>query len=185
LHSPALLAQCNFRIECELPNANMHNFEGLLFVDDEQGLALTKDQVMLRGSSLQNTGRAFGVCIGAGRQTKLFLNSSDPPYKRTHVEQEMNRQMYVVFVLLGVLCTLGASISGTKLRDLGSLETYLQYAASKLTSSAIATQAISDFFNFAVLYAYMVPISLYVSLELVKLVQVWHLVLYSFLCFMF
>ncbi len=47
-----------------------------------------------------------------------------------------------------------------------------RYTAASLTSSSIGVQAIKDFFNFAVLYAYMVPISLYVSLELVKLVQV-------------
>ena len=90
--SAAQLGALRARIECELPNANMHNFEGVLYVDgvasasasaSASGLALTKDQVMLRGSSLQNTEFVFGICIGAGKQTKLFLNSNEPPYKRT------------------------------------------------------------------------------------------------------
>jgi phospholipid-transporting ATPase len=117
LSTPALLGAARHRIECELPNANMHNFEGVLYLGGAHsnfnadsdanssasasgsdggggsGLALTKDQILLRGSSLQNTGIVFGVCIGAGAQTKLFLNSNEPPYKRSQVEQIMNQQV--------------------------------------------------------------------------------------------
>jgi hypothetical protein len=45
-------------IECELPNPNMHNFEGV-YVDDGQTLPLTKDQILLRVRCASVTSLSF------------------------------------------------------------------------------------------------------------------------------
>ena len=76
-------------LRCEPPNNVLSKFEGTLKVDDTT-LALTNDQVLLRGCVLRNTRYCYGLVIFAGKDTKLMKNSGKASFKRTHTDRLLN-----------------------------------------------------------------------------------------------
>ena len=161
-------------VECELPNSNMHNFEGIFFSDSQsEGTPLTKDNVLLRGASLQNTAHVYGLCIYAGHETKLFLNSNEPAIKRSNVDRTVNFLMYTIFLMLFNVCLITGLGSGLWERfNATNTYTYLRYNQDDINLAAAIT-GIENFFAYSVLFSLMVPISLYVSIELVKVFQAY------------
>lgn len=147
------------RVECEGPCANMHDFEGVYYADkDSSGTPLTKDNLLLRGSSLENTAHVYGLCIYTGHQTKLMMNLSPPAWKRTNVEKTLDSQIIAVFILLfatGCYSGLWTNSNGV------STFLYLQYSPIDLYQQAYIL-GIENFFAYAVLYSLIIPISLYV-----------------------
>jgi magnesium-transporting ATPase (P-type) len=55
--------------------------------------------VLLRGTVLRNTKWAIGIVMYTGLDSKIVMNSGDPPSKRSKVERQMNPQVYVARVL--------------------------------------------------------------------------------------
>ena len=159
-------------IECEFPNPNMHNFEGVFHSSENpNGIPLGKENLLLRGAALQNTAFVYGLCLYTGRETKLFLNSNEPAFKQTNVDSIVNYLMYTIFVMLFLVClTCGIGAGLWQQFNAGSTYYYLRFDQSSISSEA-ATMGIESFFTYSVLFSLMVPISLYVSIELVKVFQ--------------
>jgi len=51
--------------------------------------------VLLRGTVLRNTSWIIGIVLYTGSDTKIVMNSGDPPSKRSRVERQMNPQVCV------------------------------------------------------------------------------------------
>jgi magnesium-transporting ATPase (P-type) len=67
-------------VECENPNPKLDNFLGRLTslettASASETCSLTHDNLLLCGTQLRNTREVFGVCVYAGQQTKMMLNS--------------------------------------------------------------------------------------------------------------
>ena len=61
-------------VECDPPNKHLYEFRGTLKVGD-QLVAVTPDQILLRGAKLKNCNWIFGCVIYSGHETKLMMNS--------------------------------------------------------------------------------------------------------------
>jgi phospholipid-transporting ATPase len=106
------LKEFNGTIECELPNQKLYEFTGNLAVEgDDSKLPIGPDQILLRGSLLQNTNWIYGVVIYTGHDSKIMMNSSTPPFKRSMVEKTTNTQILLLFVSLLVICFFSAVCS--------------------------------------------------------------------------
>eukprot|EP00736_Rhodelphis_marinus_P009053 Rmarinus@m.19911 len=164
-------------IECEHPNNRLYKFDGSLELhgtgaepDPERGagghkLALGPDQLLLRGSKLRNTQFIYGVVVFTGRDTKLLQNSSAAPAKRSNVEKVMNSQIMTIFGILFVLCVFAASMGAGWRAENKDEHWYLSL------DDVPSYEAVFRFFTFLINFSAIVPISLYVSMELVKLAQ--------------
>jgi phospholipid-translocating ATPase len=66
----------NFLAECvsENPTAELYSYTGKMTVR-ESNIALTANQLLLKGSKLKNTEWAVGFVIFTGDDTKLMMNS--------------------------------------------------------------------------------------------------------------
>eukprot|EP01006_Ploeotia_vitrea_P037446 TRINITY_DN66130_c1_g13_i1.p1 TRINITY_DN66130_c1_g13~~TRINITY_DN66130_c1_g13_i1.p1 ORF type:complete len:1244 (+),score=678.78 TRINITY_DN66130_c1_g13_i1:33-3764(+) len=166
------LSELRRQISVEQPNANMHSLEGVWGADlepDDQ-VPLSIEQILLRGAKLSDTDWAIGVVIYTGTDTKIVRNASDPPHKRSKMEHTMNKQMYMIFIIQFIMCLVCAIISGLWLRENAPTHWYLE-RQDDAAHGEVAKIAIRNFFAYYVLYSVMVPISLYVSMELVKVSQ--------------
>uniref|UniRef100_A0AAQ4P165 Phospholipid-transporting ATPase n=1 Tax=Gasterosteus aculeatus aculeatus TaxID=481459 RepID=A0AAQ4P165_GASAC len=129
---------------------------------------LGQESLLLRGARLKNTKEIFGVAIYTGMESKMALNYKCKSQKRSAVEKSMNT---FLIIYLGIL--LFEAILSTILKYAWQAENkwdepfYNQKTEQERNSSPIL-KFISDFLAFLVLYNFIIPISLYVTVEMQK-----------------
>lgn len=97
-------------IKCELPNNSLYTFDATLMMDGVE-YPLSPDQLLLRGAQLRNTRWVYGVVVFTGHETKLLMNATKTPVKRTKIELMVNSQMLILFfalLIMSVICATGS-----------------------------------------------------------------------------
>ncbi|XP_018306223.1 probable phospholipid-transporting ATPase IF [Mycetomoellerius zeteki] len=152
-------------ITCQEPLANLYTFHGKLEINDGNETTsthLTIEHLLLRGSRLKDTEYVIGCAVYTGQDTKLSLNSKIVSNKFSTAEKSINKYLivYVVILLTEVLiCTLLKLYVET-------LQVWESYLGPLPTTNFLTL--ITDILSFLVLFNYIVPISLYVTVELQK-----------------
>eukprot|EP00762_Andalucia_godoyi_P000403 ANDGO_03252.mRNA.1 Phospholipid-transporting ATPase 3 len=163
LRTPAEFAQLRSSVICEKPNNSLYTFDGKIVIEGfDQPFSVSVRNILLRGCTLRNTDWICGLAIFTGHDTKLMQNSNDPPSKRSQVERKMNRMIFILFGILTFFCIMCAFANGMFADFVVPKMFYLTGGMS------VAGGAAFSVLSFLVLYNIMIPISLYVSLELVK-----------------
>ncbi|KAH6793231.1 ATPase E1-E2 type family protein / haloacid dehalogenase-like hydrolase family protein [Perilla frutescens var. hirtella] len=159
-------------IKCEDPNPSLYTFVGKMEYDHKV-YPIDPNQILLRDSKLRNTAYVYGVVIFTGHDSKVMQNSTKSPSKRSTIEKQMDKIIYILFSLL-VGISLVSSI-GFTLKTKFDLPNwwYLQVPdRDHLYDPDHPLQ--SGFYHLVtalMLYGYLIPISLYVSIEVVKVLQ--------------
>jgi phospholipid-transporting ATPase len=169
LVSPTDLSRLDGKLRSEQPNSSLYTYEATLGMSTggrEKELPLNPDQLLLRGATLRNTPWIHGVVIFTGHETKLMRNATSTPIKRTAVEKTLN---YLIIVLVAILLGLSVISSIGDLITRSTAATKLQYLDIADTNKV--GQFFSDLLTYWVLYSNLVPISLFVTVELVKYYQ--------------
>lgn len=173
LVSSSDLGRLGGKIKSEQPNSSLYTYEAAMTMQagaGEKELALNPEQLLLRGATLRNTPWIHGIVVFTGHETKLMRNANAAPIKRTKVEKQMNLlvlMLVATLLILSVVCTVGDLIMrGVKGKA-------LDYLGLTTLSSAglVAKQFAQDMVTYWVLFSALVPISLFVTVELVKY---WH-----------
>lgn len=154
-------------IECESPTLNLNKFDGRITFD-QNTYPLTIDQLLIRGTTLMNTKHLYGVVIYTGHETKYMLNTMATPSKRSKLEKSMNKILIFVLIVEALLC-LGSALAGFGFEKVNGIDS-LYYLGLKENQYGVRT--VSRFFTFVVLYSTIVPISLYVTMEIVRVFQI-------------
>lgn len=160
------LARLRGKIESEQPNSSLYTYEGTLEIEGNPKVALAPDQLLLRGTSLRNTPWIHGIVIFTGHETKLMRNATATPIKRTAVEHMINLQiifLFTILIVMAVLSSLGNVIKAHQWRD---KMWYLE-----LGSTSIASTFFLDLLTYWILFSNLVPISLFVTVEIIKFYQ--------------
>ncbi|CAN0870411.1 Putative phospholipid-transporting ATPase 9 [Linum grandiflorum] len=163
-------------IKCEDPNANLYTFVGSLEHGDEQ-YPLGPQQLLLRDSKLRNTEYIYGAVVFTGHDTKVMQNATSPPSKRSRIEKKMDRIIYFLFCVVFLMGLVGSIYFGISTKDDlkgGRMKRwYLRPDDSVVffDSKRAVTAAMFHFLTAIMLYGYFIPISLYVSIEIVKVLQ--------------
>ena len=166
LVSPSELSRLSGRVRSEQPNSSLYTYEATLTMSaggGEKELPLAPDQLLLRGATLRNTPWIHGIVVFTGHETKLMRNATATPIKRTQVERMVNIQILTLVSILIALSII-SSVGDLIVRATASQKlAYLYYE-----DSSGAQQFFSDIFTYWVLYSNLVPISLFVTIEVVK-----------------
>lgn len=150
-------------VKCEHPNNRLYNFDGAITFNN-QTYPLTVKQILLRGAMLRNTKWVYAAAINTGSDTKLVRNSSASPLKRSNVERVTNKQVLLIFGFQLFLCSFCAIANRIWVRDNQDMW-YLSW------SRPPAAEAGWAWITFLILYNNLIPISLYVTVEVVKVIQ--------------
>ncbi|XP_057891085.1 phospholipid-transporting ATPase VB [Melospiza georgiana] len=159
-------------IICEMPNNDLNKFKGYMEQPNHEQVGLNIENLLLRGCTIRNTETAVGIVIYAGHETKAMLNNSGARYKRSRIEQRMNRDIFSCVGLLIVMCLVGAIGHGIWT---GKFSEHPPYDVPDWNGNFVAP-VLAGFYMFLamiILLQILIPISLYMSIELVKLGQVF------------
>jgi magnesium-transporting ATPase (P-type) len=164
---------------CDTPNSELYEFRGTLNLPDgtkygDEVIALTENQLLLKGSILRNTEWVVGIVVYSGTDTKLMQNQGKSRFKQSRIELENNNTVALMLMFLIVSCFL---LSGCALlwnvsysRD----ASYLSQDVNGIGSSGSGLVFFgSTFLTTVCLNSTFIPISLLVAIEFVKIVQSW------------
>ncbi|KAJ7414477.1 putative phospholipid-transporting ATPase IA [Willisornis vidua] len=161
------LMRLSGRIECESPNRHLYDFVGNIRLDGHGTVPLGSDQILLRGAQLRNTQWVHGIVVYTGHDTKLMQNSTSPPLKMSNVERITNIQILILFCILiamSLICSIGSAIWNR--RHTGR-DWYLDLNYGGASNFGL------NFLTFIILFNNLIPISLLVTLEVVKFIQAY------------
>ncbi|KAI0645334.1 phospholipid-translocating P-type ATPase [Trametes meyenii] len=172
LTSPHLVTSLHGTLRSEHPNNSLYTYEGTVELVSSGGVPkqvpLGPDQLLLRGAQIRNTPWAYGLVVFTGHETKLMRNATAAPIKRTAVERQVN--VHIVFLFIFLLALSIGSTIGSSIRSwfFSSKQWYLLEQAS---ITGRAKEFIEDILTFIILYNNLIPISLIVTMEVVKFQQ--------------
>ncbi|KAH9161510.1 phospholipid-translocating P-type ATPase, partial [Lactarius sanguifluus] len=156
-----------FVLDSEPPHPNLYLYNGVFrFRDQVSGQSKTEpvtiNEMLLRGCSIRNTAWVVGLVVFTGKDTKIMLNGGETPSKRSKIEKETNFNVIVNFVVLISMCTVTAVVNG--IYDARTGTSAAVFEAGSHPSSSNVVNALVNICN-------IVPISLYISIEVVKTIQ--------------
>ncbi|CAN6448428.1 unnamed protein product [Victoria cruziana] len=167
-------------IRCENPNRGIYGFQAYVEIDGKRS-SLGPSNVALRGCELKNTAWAVGVAVYTGKETKAMLNSSGAPSKRSRLEAQMNREIVVLSFFLIALCTIITTMFGVWIvrheDELNTAPFFRKQVFSKNDDNykyhGKIREILFTFMMSVIMFQIMIPISLYISMEVVRLGQVY------------
>lgn len=95
-------------------------------------LSLGPNHLLLRGAMLRNTSWVCSVVIYTGHETKLMMNQTSAPLKRSTVDKIVNTQIIMLFLLLCSLCLLSSFCNIIWTNRKGQKDWYLQLDGKSL-----------------------------------------------------
>uniref|UniRef100_A0A7M4EXE3 Phospholipid-transporting ATPase n=1 Tax=Crocodylus porosus TaxID=8502 RepID=A0A7M4EXE3_CROPO len=161
-------------IECEKPNNDLTRFRAYIIHTNGNRDGLYKENLLLRGCTIRNTEEVTGIVIYAGHETKALLNNSGPRYKRSKLERQMNIDVLWCVLILIVMCLFSAIGHGLWVWQFSEKKKPVfdvpgpdgNYLSPVLASVYL-------FLTMIIVFQVLIPISLYVSIEIVKICQVY------------
>lgn len=167
------ITRTKFSIESEGPHANLYSYQGnLKWVDretgDENNEPVNINNLLLRGCTLRNTKWAMGIVVFTGPDTKIMLNAGVTPTKKSRISRDLNVSVFINFTLLFVLCFAAGIVNGVYYREENVSRNYFEFGT---IAGSPAANGVVSFWVAVILYQSVVPISLYISIEIIKTAQ--------------
>ncbi|KAI0037154.1 phospholipid-translocating P-type ATPase [Vararia minispora EC-137] len=165
-----------FVLDSEPPHANLYLYNGVLrYMDPSTGEAradgVTINEMLLRGCSLRNTAWVIGLVVFTGRDSKIMLNGGDTPSKRSKIERETNFNVIVNFAVLLTMCIITAIVFGVFDGETDTSAAFFEKGSDPTSSPAL--NSLVTFVSSLIAFQNIVPISLYISIEIVKTIQAY------------
>ncbi|CAG9569704.1 putative phospholipid transporting ATPase-like protein [Leishmania major strain Friedlin] len=159
------------------PTPDLSMWFGQLRLPSGEMVPLGIDQFIPRGCIIRNTEWVIGVVVYTGRHTKMLLNLRPKPHKVTNMTRRLNQMNMLFFafsqVLILLLCGLAIWSKRELLRKVPGAKTdhsawYIQWNLERYSDvSLFWWRYLTNF----VLVSYLIPLSLYVTLEFNKAMQ--------------
>eukprot|EP00606_Chrysophyceae_sp_TOSAG23-5_P000761 GSChrysophyteH2.ASY1.ANO1.1337.1 assembled CDS len=140
----------------EPPNKSIYTFIGSFHnkaSSNKNGLPLGPENVLLRSSLFSNTDWGYGIALYTGQETKIQMNNKRAEGKMSGIEKLANKAIILVFIAQCFLCTTTA------------------VSVYALGFDKILPKFVELWFVFFLLFNNFIPISLYVTIELINVGQ--------------
>ncbi|KAB1267561.1 putative phospholipid-transporting ATPase IH, partial [Camelus dromedarius] len=165
-------AACTPPSSAQQPQPDLYRFVGRINVysdlNDPVVRPLGSENLLLRGATLKNTEKIFGVAVYTGMETKMALNYQSKSQKRSAVEKSMN-----VFLIVYLCILISKALINTVLKyvwqsDPFRDEPWYNQKTESERQRNLFLRAFTDFLAFMVLFNYIIPVSMYVTVEMQK-----------------
>ncbi|KAF5353971.1 hypothetical protein D9756_007010 [Leucocoprinus leucothites] len=170
------ILKSSFYLDSEPPHQNLYLYNGVirykgLETGEDKQEGVTINELLLRGCALRNTNWVIGLVVFTGSDTKIMLNGGETPSKRSKIEKETNFNVIVNFVLLTIMCLIAAIFNGLQDAKTGTSAQFYEIGSDPTSSYVL--NAIITFASCLIAFQNIVPISLYISIEIVKTIQAY------------
>jgi phospholipid-transporting ATPase len=184
------LSQLSGTVECKPPNEFIYEFDAKMKLDpslieqvengdnndinnnpSEDFIYIDRNSFLLRGCSLKQTEYVFGVVIYVGHNTKIMKNSPSARSKTSKIENIMNFQIMVIFLFQISMSLMGAIFYIIWYDNyFDQLSNYIFYHWNK-DQQNFFVMLLSRIGTWVLIFTNLVPISLLVTMEMVKYIQ--------------
>ncbi|KAG6329935.1 hypothetical protein ID866_9153, partial [Astraeus odoratus] len=176
LSSEEDIEKASFVLDSEPPHQNLYVYNAVLrYTDAATGEprreGVTINELLLRGCTVRNTSWIIGLVVFTGPDTKIYLNGGLTPSKQSKISKETNFNVIVNFIFLVIICTLSAIISGI-MDGLQDTSTRIYEQGVDPTNSTVLN-ALVTFVSCLIAFQNIVPVSLFISIEIVKTIQAY------------
>ena len=159
--SPLQLSKTRFEVES--PNSNLYKFEGKISVADEV-MPLTDSEVVYRGSVLRNTQEVQAMVIYTGEECKIRMDATkNALIKAPELQTLVNKVIIMIVFLVGLLTAIDIIAYHIWHHEIQGHAFYLSHG--EIGSFQLLT-------SFFLMFNSMIPLSLYISLDIVKQAQI-------------
>lgn len=163
------LFNINGSVLVEDPNLDLYNFEGSLNLPDFESsneikkYPLNIENVIYRGSIIRNTDACLGLVIFTGEESKIRMNAiKNPRIKAPKLQGKIN--LIVIFMVFVVIILSCFSLMAERLH-------YNQYKQTAWYVNGNDVGIVPTLMGFIIMYNTLIPLSLYVTMEIIKVVQ--------------
>ena len=155
------------------PNQDLYLLSKIMKVSFNKGpeetIPLSAKQLLLKGAKLKNTPFVIGIIVYVGHDCKIMKNAKDPVTKYSSLERLMNFGLIAIFIFQAILCIIAAVLRGYYYHH-----NHLDDVDPKgfgYTKYRYAIESFLNYFTYMLLLNCLIPISLIITLEVVKLIQ--------------
>ncbi|KAK7061038.1 hypothetical protein VNI00_000773 [Paramarasmius palmivorus] len=180
-----------FRVQCDRPENNMYRLNAMVEFGEKK-YPVDLQTTLLRGTVLKNTSWVIGVVLFTGEDSKIVMNAGGTPSKRSRVERQMNPQVLINLALIFVMAAICAIVDSTLEKEYFPLDAPWLYGADTSGDNpsvngivtfafalltyvnvllALAVSSSTNVACFGQVPSLLVPISLYLTIEVVRTVQ--------------
>uniref|UniRef100_A0A674CHJ2 Phospholipid-transporting ATPase n=1 Tax=Salmo trutta TaxID=8032 RepID=A0A674CHJ2_SALTR len=159
-------------IECEQPQPDLYKFVGRMHIyrnNQEPAVrSLGPENLLLKGATLKNTQKIYGVAVYSGMETKMALNYQGKSQKRSAVEKSINAFLLVYLCILVSKALVCTTLKYVWQSRPGQDEPWYNQKTQKEKDTNLYLKMFTDFLSFMVLFNFIIPVSMYVTVEMQK-----------------
>ncbi|OHW98489.1 phospholipid-translocating p-type ATPase [Colletotrichum incanum] len=154
--------ECQVDFYIEKPNADLYRFDSTVTANGST-LSMKTDEIIYRGSTIRNTSEVIGIVVNTGEECKIRMNAKQTMRPKKPALEGATNDIVICLVLYvtGISTILTLVYISWK----GSYESKAWY----LSGGTVPLQEI--FFGFVIMFNQVIPLSLYIGLEAIKLCQ--------------
>lgn len=170
----------SFWVECEQPHADLYSLNGVVKApgavqspsESTNGRKIHEEpfsisNVLLCGCTLRNSKWVIGLVLYTGSETRIQKNRGLTPSKRSRITRDLNWTIILNFLLLFAMCLFSGVLRSIYSAQNNSARVF---ELSKNSNTAPAHGIISIFTSL-ILFQNLVPISLYITMDIVRSIQ--------------
>uniref|UniRef100_A0A8C8G237 Phospholipid-transporting ATPase n=1 Tax=Oncorhynchus tshawytscha TaxID=74940 RepID=A0A8C8G237_ONCTS len=161
-------------VECEQPQPDLYKFVGRIRFVTFFSLcvvslrSLGPENLLLKGATLKNTQKIYGVAVYSGMETKMALNYQGKSQKRSVVEKSINAFLLVYLCILVSKALVCTTLKYVWQSQPGQEEPWYNQKTQKEKDANLYLNMFTDFLSFMVLFNFIIPVSMYVTVEMQK-----------------
>ena len=165
------LSSLSGNIITTISNEDLNEWEGHLNYNELKDIYCTMDNMMLKGTILKNTEFIYGIVVYAGHQTKIMKNSYKPEPKVSKMIKTMDKLLYSLFAFTLILCLIFAFLCNKFEEENSTKYDYIFINNKRAIDGNMPKRILIYFIIFFIDYYQIIPISLYVVMEIIKIYQ--------------
>ncbi|CAG9312880.1 unnamed protein product [Blepharisma stoltei] len=156
----SILKKFQAKVRMGEPNSDFSKFRGKIKLNGfPKAFDIHAEQALFRGAKLNGTSWAIGLIVYTGHDTKTLLNTRKPIKKTSSLERRINRWVGIILLILFGLVVF-------------SICAYY-YISESSDRYSYSTYSLPEMFvTFTLLFNNIIPISLFVTMDIIRILQV-------------
>ena len=166
---PAYLIRNQFEVHLPEPTRDLFKFDAKMVGPNGSVYPVAIHNILLKGMSVHYTDWIMGVALATGHDCKIMKNQRHPPAKRTQFDKDINLMIIIIFIFKMVIILILAGVC--------AYEEENKFPYLKLIVTSFGSSMWTAWMQYFVLYSYFIPISLMVTIEIIRL---FHMIILMF-----